>query len=183
MRIAFFMLAFWSVSLASAQEAPTAATDVTRAEIEAVRTAPVGGVDRQIKVVDIGQDTNVGVGILHRDALVSDGGAARGIVHTQVTEVYYIISGSGVLVTGGTLEDTQEIPADSPIVTEIVGPSTRGTSRTGHSRRVSEGDVVVIPAGLFHGWAEIEDHVTYLSVRPDPLQILPAGYVNPVLDR
>ena len=71
MRITFFMLAFWSVSLASAQEAPTAATDVTRAEIEAVRTAPVGGVDRQIKVVDIGQGTNVGVGILHRDALSS----------------------------------------------------------------------------------------------------------------
>ena len=110
MRIAFLMLAFWSVSLASAQEVPTAATYVTRAEIETVRTAPVGGVDRQIKVVDIGQDTNVGVGILHRDALVSDGGAARGIVHTQVTEVYYIISGSGVLVTGGDLTwSTQQL--------------------------------------------------------------------------
>ena len=124
----------------------------------------------QIKVVDIGQDTNVGVGILHRDALASDGGAVRGIVHTQVTEVYYIISGSGVLVTGGTLEDAQEIPADSPIVTEIVGPSKRGTSRTGHSRRVSEGDVVVIPAGLFHGWAEIEGsrHLPQRTSRPPP---------------
>jgi hypothetical protein len=32
-----------------------------------------------------------------------------------------------------------------------------------------------------HGWSQITDHVTYLSVRPDPDRVLPAGYVYPLL--
>ena len=162
---------------------PDAATDVTRAEIEAVRTAPEGGIDRQVKVVDIGKDTNVAIGILHRDAVARQDGPVRGIAHTKVTEVYYIVSGSGVLVTGGTMEDTQELPTDSEVVQVAVGPSVIGSTRNGHSRRVSEGDVVVIPAGVFHGWVEIDNHVTYVSIRPDPSQVLPAGYVNPAATR
>ena len=31
------------------------------------------------------------------------------------------------------------------------------------------------------GWSQITDHVTYLSVRPDPDRVLPAGYVYPLL--
>ena len=29
----------------------------------------------------------------------------------------------------------------------------------------------------------MDDHVTYLSIRPDPDKVLPAGYVNPVLEK
>ena len=156
---------------------PNSATDVTWSEIEAVLNSPEGGVDRQVKVVDIGP-SNVAVGILHRDALEAGGGPVRGIAHTEVTEVYYIVSGSGTLVTGGNIVDRSEI-TDGPIVEILVGPSVRGASEGGQSRVVGVGDVVVIPAGVFHGWTEIPDHVTYLSVRPDPYKILPAGYVNP----
>jgi hypothetical protein len=166
---------------AGAQNSESSAIDVTKAEIDAVRSAPEGGVDRQIKVVDIGQDTNVAVGVLHRDALPRVDGPVAGIAHTLVTEVYYIVSGAGVLLTGGIIEDARALPPDADVVQVAVGPSVRGQSRGDHSRRVSEGDVVVIPAGVFHGWSEIEDHVTYLSIRPDPDQVLPAGYVNPVL--
>ena len=41
------------------------ATDVLKADIEAVLNSPDGGVDRQISVVDIGK-LNVAVGVLHR---------------------------------------------------------------------------------------------------------------------
>ena len=112
------------------------------------------------------------------DALEAGGGPVRGIAHTEVTEVYHIISGSGTLVTGGEIVDRSEI-TDGPIVEILVGPSVTGASQGGQARVVAEGDVVVIPAGVFHGWTEIPDHVTYLSVRPGPYKILPAGYVNP----
>lgn len=160
-------------------QTPNAATDIPWSEIEAVLNSPEGGVDRQVKVTDIGP-INVAVGILHRDALEGNGGPPRGIAHTEVTEVYYIVSGSGTLVTGGQIVDRSEI-TEGPIVEVIVGPSVTGTSEGGQVRVVSEGDVVVIPAGVFHGWTEIPDHVTYLSVRPDPYKVLPAGYVNPVI--
>ncbi len=164
--------------LLSAQT-PDAATDVPWSEIEAVLNSPEGGVDRQVRVVDIGP-SNVAVGILHRDGLEAVQGPPRGIAHTEVTEVYYIVSGAGTLVTGGRIVDQSEI-TDGPIVDVLVGPSVTGSSEGGQVRMVSEGDVVVIPAGVFHGWSEIPDHVTYLSVRPDPYQLLPAGYVNPVI--
>ena len=84
-------------------------------------------------------------------------------------------------MTGGTTSERRDIPADNAIVTTIVGASFRAVSTGGDSRYVSAGDIVVIPAGVFHGWTEIEDHVTYLSIRPDPDKVLPAGWVNPVI--
>ncbi len=158
----------------------TTATDVTAEEYMAVRNAPEGGVDRQVKVVDIGR-SNVAVGILHRDALEPTGGTARGIVHTLVTEVYYVVSGGGTLMTGGTISERRDIPADSDIVTVLVGESYRASAEGGQVREVSAGDIVVIPGGVFHGWTAIPDHVTYLSIRPDPDKVLPAGWVNPVI--
>jgi mannose-6-phosphate isomerase-like protein (cupin superfamily) len=158
----------------------TAATDVTKEDYLTVKDAPAGGVDRQVKVVDIGQ-SNVAVGILHRDALEATEGRAVGIVHTRVTEVYYIYSGGGILMTGGTVSDRRDIPSDSHIVTTLVGESYRASAIGGETRHVSEGDIVVIPGGVFHGWTEIEDHVTYLSIRPDPDKVLPAGWVNPLI--
>lgn len=157
------------------------ATDVLRAEIEAVITAPEGGADRQIKVVDVGK-LNVAVGVLHRDRVTNDGGPVRGIEHTQVTEVYYVVSGGGTLITGGELINGVALAADSEVVEVAVGPSVFGEFVGGERREVAAGDVVVIPAGVPHGWVEVPDHVTYVSVRPDPDRVLPAGYVNPVLN-
>jgi hypothetical protein len=46
---------------------------------------------------------------------------------------------------------------------------------------VGPGDIVIIPPGVLHAFSQITDHVTYLSVRPDPDRVLPGGYVNPLL--
>jgi len=42
------------------------------------------------------------------------------------------------------------------------------------------GDIVIIPAGVAHGWTEITDHVDYLSFRPSD-HVLEAGYVHPAI--
>jgi mannose-6-phosphate isomerase-like protein (cupin superfamily) len=157
------------------------ATDVLEREIEAVLNAPVGGADRQIKVVDVGK-LNVAVGVLHRGKLEPSDGPIRGIAHTQVTEVYYVISGSGMLVTGSEVVNATPLDPSSEVVEVAVGPSAFAEFVGGERRRISAGDVVVIPAGVYHGWSAVEDHVTYLSVRPDPDRVLPVGYINPVLN-
>ena len=50
---------------------------------------------------------------------------------------------------------------DAPVTTELNGPSCSG--RIGGSdvvkRMVKAGDIVIIPAGVPHGWAQIDDHV------------------------
>ena len=49
------------------------------------------------------------------------------------------------------------------------------------SQPMHVGDVAVIPAGIPHGWTDITDQVTYLSVRPDPKKVLKHGFVNPAI--
>jgi sugar lactone lactonase YvrE len=160
----------------------TAATDVLRTEIEAVMRAPEGGADRQVKVVDVG-DLNVAVGVLQRQRVGATRGPVRGLIHTNVTEVYYILSGGGTLVTGGQLVDATPFASDSEVVEVAVGPTLAGGFAGGERRKVAAGDVVVIPAGVPHGWAEVPDHVDYLSIRPDADHVLPSGYVNPAARR
>lgn len=161
---------------------PKVATDITAAEIQTVLNAPTGGGDRQIKVVDIGK-YNVSVGVLRRGK-TTPGAPVGAINHEHVTEVYYILSGTGTLVTGGTVDNVKPLPADGEVVKVAVGPSNSGTFREpAQNRKVGPGDVIIIPAGVYHGFSDVPDHVHYLSVRPDPDHVLPAGYVHPLLKK
>ena len=100
------------------------ATDVLKADIEAVLNSPEGGVDRQISVVDIGK-LNVAVGVLQRGPTGDSAGPTTAIEHSQVTEVYYVVSGSGTLITGTAVDDQEQIAPDAEIVKVAVGPSSR----------------------------------------------------------
>ena len=133
-------------------------------------------IDRQLKVVDIGIG-NVAVGILHRTGDNDTDGALTGLIHAQVTEVYYILSGGGTLLTGGEIVNATEPSAGS----DLIGPTFSGESRNGQIREISAGDVVVVPAGDPTRMDRDPDQVTYLSIRADPHDVLPAGYVNPLI--
>ncbi len=105
------------------------------------------------------------------------------ISHDSTAETYIVISGSGTLVTGGTIVDGRRSAPDSEVTTTLNGPSCSGDV-TGDQvlTPVKVGDIAVIPAGVAHGWTGITTEVTYLSVRPDPKHVLPkAGYKYPGL--
>ena len=138
-------------------------------------------IDQQIRIVDIGDDINVAVGILRRAGNRTEGEEVNAIIHHRVTEVYYVLSGSGVLVTGGEESNAQEFPDNITAVMELIGPSGSRTVVNGQVQTISAGDIVVIPAGVPHGFRHIQEQVTYLSIRVDPDQTLPTGYIHPVL--
>jgi quercetin dioxygenase-like cupin family protein len=53
------------------------------------------------------------------------------------------------------------------------GPGFAGSGiRGGVSRRVSKGDMVIIPAGTPHGFTEVQETITYTIVRIDPSRLL-----------
>jgi len=166
-------------SVALAQEPRGKATHIPSAEIEATvqktATAPVS--DQQIRVVSINGEYNVGAGVVHR-ARTEGKQTANGVEHSQITEVYHFISGSGTLVTDGTIDGVKPYPADSPVVKVLNGPSSRGGAiLNGTSRKVGPGDVVIIPPNTPHWFSEIAtDQIVYLVVRMDPKKVLPAGY-------
>ena len=179
------LFAFMPVGFAQAQNAagqtlpPGIAVDITNAEILATaqKTAAAPVSDQQIRVVSIDGEYNVGVGVVHR-ARTEGRDIGFGVEHSQITEVYHVISGNGTLVTGGTIENRREIPASSPVVTTLNGPSSGGGKVLGGtSRKIGPGDVVIIPPNTPHWFTEItSDQITYLVVRVDPHKVLPAGY-------
>jgi hypothetical protein len=173
--------ALWqAVPRAQNGAAPTIAFDITKAEIDYVlKNAPANPPDRQLRVVDMGK-YNMGVGIIHRGPTNDKPGDPIPVIYHDFTpETYIITSGSGVLTTGGIIENKKPSPGVANVMN---GPSGGGTAGAGaYSRVVHEGDIIIIPTMVAHGWSQITDHVTYLSVRPDPERVLPAGYVYPLL--
>jgi mannose-6-phosphate isomerase-like protein (cupin superfamily) len=159
---------------------PEIATDIPAADVQSVLNAPSTIADRLITAVDMGS-YNVGVGVLRRGP-TRPGAPVGAIEHDQITEVYYIISGTGTLLTGGTVNNPTPAAPDSEIVTTVVGPSKQGTFKEPAQRRkVGPGDVIIIPPGVYHGFDEVASGIDYLAVRPDPNKVLPAGYLHPAL--
>ncbi len=160
-------------------QSPAIATDVTREELEKVVAAATaaGRGDQAARIVDAGGD-NVGVSIVRRTPK-SPGSTVN---HTKITEVYYVVSGSATLMTGGEVTNETPIDPNSDDVKILTGPTNRATFvRVIQRRIVKAGDVVIIPAGVYHGFSEVPDHIEYMTIRMDPQQILPSTYVHPVL--
>jgi len=182
---------------------PRSATYITKAQIDAVNELP--GTDRAIKVVNIGHE-NFALGIIHRGSapaappaaggrpapetgaraqrepcgvqmdLLPAGGTTSMFYHENQTEGYLITSGSGVLMTGGYVVNGRR--GLSP---DLNGPTCSGLTFGDITKRVvHEGDIIIIPAGVPHGWTDIPDHVDYLSFRPSP-GILTAGWTSPAI--
>ncbi len=181
LKIIIAAIPFAFVAGVQAQQSDNA-THIPYAEIMTVFENLGETIDQQIRVVDIGNDLNVGVGILRRVGARTEGEEVTAILHHRITEVYYILSGSGILVTGGDETDPVEFPADVTAVRELIGPSGRRTVTNGQEQTIAAGDIVVIPAGVPHGFRHIQEQVTYLSIRVDHEQVLPTGYVHPSLD-
>jgi hypothetical protein len=156
---------------------PNYAFDIPKADIDMVLKSP--GTDRQLRVVDMGK-YNLGVGIIHRGPTNDKPGDPIPVLyHDYTPEVYIIQSGGGVLTTGGVIDNRK---AGTGVPNVMNGPSGSGTAGRGaYSRKVVPGDIIIIPNGVAHGWSQVTDHVDYLSVRPDPDRVLPAGWVYPLL--
>ena len=206
--ITVVLLAGWpAVALA---QSPKGATYITDEQVKTINASP--GVDRQIVNVDIGK-LNLAVGIIHRGrsgapvapapaatpaaptpvaepcgdraTVAPPAGTASGIAHEGQTETYLIVSGAGTLVTGGRIVNGRKSAPESAVTKVLNGPSCSGPIVGADVVRqvVKTGDIIIIPAGVPHGWMEIADHVDYLSVRPDPDRVLAAGYVNPLIKK
>ena len=180
--------------------APSTATYIMKEDIDKVGATEQSKStrDENVKIVDLGYE-NFAVGIIHRAstrtpappaaaaapaqpcgrrlATLPPGGTPGGITHDMQTEGYVIISGGGTMFTDGYIVNGRHNP--SP---DLNGPTCSGMAYEVVKKTVKPGDIIIIPAGVVHGWLDIPEHVDYLSFRPSP-GILTAGWVNPVLKK
>lgn len=158
---------------AAARPAAARATFIGSDEIRAAMDKDNGGAlsDSPLRVVPMESKYNVGVAVVRRTKV--DGRMLPdAFVHEDVAEVYHILEGEGVLVTGGALRSPKPL-TDTAVVGEI-GPSSAGQSIVGGtSRRVAPGDIVIIPPHTPHGFADITTpRIVYTVIRIDPQGVL-----------
>jgi len=186
--------------------APTTATVITKEEIAKISATeqPQRTRDENAKVVDIGDGYSMELGIIHRGstrtpapprpagagpaeergacgrtmAALPSGGIPGGLTHDTQTEGYYITSGGGTAFIDGYIVNGRHSTANPDGGPN--GPSCGGTAIGAHKIEMRVGDVIIVPAGVVHGWADIPDHVDYITFRPSH-GVMKNGWVNPTI--
>ena len=161
LRLLFALLLVTAAGSVRAQEPAKPATDVTSADIQAfLKALPPNAIsDLPIRAVDVG-GYRLGVyGVFRPKAVPGDA-----ILHeTRTSEIYYMLDGAGTLVTGGTIAGLMT-PAPNATRTGPRGARIEG----GATRRVTKGDVIIIPGRTPHWWSNLESDIHYLIFRTDP---------------
>ena len=148
------------LGLATEPQTPSPATVISREDHEAVLKKQIAAnvVDQPIKLSAV-LGGKASVAMLHRVKP-----EASALIHDYVTETYYIVSGSGTIVTGGSLGGAK--PTDLSNVN--AGMSQTGTRIGGEARKVKPGDIVIVPAGTPHSFSELDGPISYLVYRFEP---------------
>lgn len=77
-------------------------------------------------------------------------------IHAKDTDIFYILDGSATFVTGGTMTGGRDSAPD-----EKRGKSMEG----GTTYHLTKGNIVIIPANVTHWFKEIQQPVTYLTIK------------------
>lgn len=77
-------------------------------------------------------------------------------IHEKDADIIYMLEGSTTFVTGGEI-----VGAKTTALDEIRGTGVRG----GQSRKLSKGDVIIVPKGTPHWFKEVSAPVLYYVVK------------------
>jgi mannose-6-phosphate isomerase-like protein (cupin superfamily) len=160
-------------AIASAQAPPPAtsaevmSTAIQEAMKKAVQDLKPGVTvnDRIISLQDMGK-YNVAVAVVARPG----GAFTNSLSHEKITEIYYVLKGSGTQVTGTMVDGTR-----GATVSKTIGPGLSSNSpiQNAKSRKLGPGDIQVIPPGVAHGFTSIDPGgIEYLVFRVDPEHFL-----------
>src|SRR5271165_3951088 len=97
------LLALPAIVFAQNGAPPSYAFDIPKTDLDLIRKTPAG--DRQIRVVDMGK-YNMGIGLIYRGKTNDKPGDPIPVLyHDYTAETYIITDGSGILTTGGVIEN------------------------------------------------------------------------------
>ena len=75
--------------------------------------------------------------------------------HAKDAEMFYVVEGTGTVVTGGRLQNERATNADNASGTGIEG---------GDSRRIAAGDFVLVPQGTPHWFTQIDGALVLMAL-------------------
>jgi len=158
------LLSSVSAVTAQAPSPPAPATEVKSDESKVMTTAEILDVakgSRATKATDPMVSTNLvtqlpyRLNVEHRIA-----GTTPPSIHEKNGELFFVVDGDGIIITGGNLVDPVRRNA-----TNIAGTSIAN----GNSRPVHKGDVMFVPAGTPHQIADVKNTLTMvITMLPNP---------------
>ncbi len=145
---------------------PGEATFISRTDVQA-QMGPTRG-DRPIRVVPIGNNANLGAFILHYETMKNEL-PVNSFYHTEISELYHVIRGSGTALLGGEMEKATWDDSGSEAITQVRGPSVNGTMKNYQTVKWTAGDTIIVPAGVPHSMGfEVTERTDILRVVFDP---------------
>jgi len=169
--LTFGVLAVLGGFSAKATDAPVGGQGnyVSAADIQAVmgKVNLKKNSDTILRMIDVG-NAHVGVALIHRPK-AAKGQAGDAMQHSALVEIYYVVSGHMVMVTGGKLVDAKPVLADA-MERNSLASSMRGNTidpAGAETKTVGPGDIVFVPINTPHLISEILDDVTILIYRID----------------
>jgi quercetin dioxygenase-like cupin family protein len=77
-------------------------------------------------------------------------------VHAKDSDIIYVLQGNATFITGGEAVDGKTIAPDEIRATSING---------GETRKISTGDVIIVPRGVPHQFVEVTNPFLYFVVK------------------
>ena len=149
--LAVSLIAFASVAAAQTPSpAPTDRTKATHFSAADLQAALAKlPTDRPNAVARVFTLDPYNIGVEQRQP-VAQGAAA----HADRAELFYVIKGSGTMLTGGTISDGKQS-----------GVNTQGTTITGGTRiTFNAGDFIMVPSGVPHQFVDLKAAVQVMSM-------------------
>jgi mannose-6-phosphate isomerase-like protein (cupin superfamily) len=81
--------------------------------------------------------------------------AQNASIHDKEAELFYVVDGSGTIVTGGKLVNPNRTNADNSTGSGIEG---------GTAKKIGKGDFVLVPEGTPHWFSTIDGELTLMSL-------------------
>jgi len=145
---------------------PGTFTFIPKADVNALM-GPTRG-DRPVRVVPVGNNTNLGAFVLHYETMKNTL-PVTSFYHSEISELYYVIRGSGTALVGGEMENATWDDSNSDAIRQVRGPSVNGTMKNYKTVKWSAGDTFIVPAGVPHSMGfEVTEKTDILRVVFDP---------------
>jgi quercetin dioxygenase-like cupin family protein len=126
----------------------TTYTYIPKADLEALMNGNIS--DRPARLVNIPGNANFGAFVLHMEPRKPPTGPVTSFYHSEISELYYFVRGSGVAMMGGELENATWDDSNSASIRTVRGPSVNGTMKNAVAQKFTAGDILIVSPGVPH---------------------------------
>ncbi len=156
----------------AAPSLPGTSTFIPMAGIEALMNGD-GTSDTPVRVVNGGNDSQLGVYVLHMAPRHAPEGAVNSFYHAEISELYYVVRGAGTVLLGGGLKNATWDDSNSRSIRVVRGPSVNGLLENAERQPFAAGDIIIVAAGVPHSFTyDVAETTDIVRVVIDPNKVL-----------